>query len=192
MTARHATAREQVLNLLKDDHKHVKKHFRDFDKLNTQQDPQACGQLALRICDELEAHAQLEEELFYPAVREALAAKSEDGMVDEAIVEHASLKHLIAEMRGLAPEDAQFKAHVTVLCEYVKHHVKEEEGEMFEQLGRAKIAWDTLLEQMQQRHQALWAEKGLSDDNEPDLKEAMKASRSDAPARSAPGARSTH
>lgn len=192
MAARQATAREQTLELLKEDHKHVRKHLRDFDKLDAQSDPQACQQLAMRICDELEAHAQLEEELFYPAAREALAQKSEDGMIDEAVVEHASLKHLIAELRELAPDDPQFKAHMTVLSEYVKHHVKEEEGEMFEQLGRAKIAWDSLLPDMQQRHQALWAEKGLTDDNEPDVSEAMHASRSGGARGASTGTRSSH
>jgi hemerythrin superfamily protein len=177
MTTRESSAREQVLELLKEDHKHVKKHFKEFDKLDAEQDPQACQALVMRVCDELEVHAQIEEELFYPAARAALAEKDNDDLVDEAQVEHASLKRLIEELRGLQPDDPKFKASFTVLCEYVKHHVKEEEGEMFEQLGRAKLEWEPLLQDMLDRQQELKADKGLAEENEPDLEAAMQASK---------------
>jgi hypothetical protein len=132
----------------------------------------------MRVCDELEVHTQIEEELFYPAARSALAGKEGEDLIDEAEVEHASAKQLIAELRGLQPEDPKFKAHFTVLSEYVKHHIKEEEGEMFEKLGRAKIEWEPLLQDMLDRQQELKAEKGLAEDNEPDVEEAMHASQS--------------
>ncbi|MEW6705220.1 MAG: hemerythrin domain-containing protein [Pseudomonadota bacterium] len=178
MSSRQPSAREQVLDLLKEDHKHVKKHFREFEKLDAEKDPQACQQLAMRVCDELEVHAQLEEELFYPAARQALAGKEGEDLLDEAEVEHTSAKQLIAELRALQPEDHKFKAHFTVLSEYVKHHVKEEEGEMFEKLGRARIEWEPLLQDMLDRQQELKAEKGLAEENEPDLESAMQGSRS--------------
>jgi len=182
MTTRQASAREQVLELLKDDHKHVKKHFREFEKLDPEQEPEAAQQLATRVCDELEVHTQLEEELFYPAAREALAGKEEEDLLDEAEVEHASAKQLIAELRALQPEDPKFKAHFTVLSEYVKHHVKEEESELFEKLGRAKIQWEPLLQDMLDRQQELKAEKGLAETNEPDVESAMQAAKGKSPA----------
>lgn len=172
-----ASAREQVLNLLKEDHKHVKKHFRDFEKMDAGADPQACQALVSRVCDELEVHAQLEEELFYPAAHRALSEKEGESLIDEAEVEHNSLKQLIAELRGLTPEDPKFSANFTVLGEYVKHHVREEETEMFEQLGRAKLDWEPLLQDMLDRQQELKSEKGLSDANEPDVAEALHATR---------------
>jgi hypothetical protein len=177
MASKQATAREQVLDLLKEDHKHVKKHFREFEKLDAQKEPEACQQLAMRVCDELEVHTQLEEEVFYPAAREALAGKEGEDLLDEAEVEHASAKQLIAELRALQPEDPKFKAHFTVLSEYVKHHIKEEEGEMFEKLGRARMQWEPLLQDMLDRQQELKAEKGLAEENEPDVESAMHASR---------------
>lgn len=177
MASKQASAREQVLELLKEDHKHVKKHFREFEKMDPEKDPQACQELALRVCDELEVHTQIEEELFYPAVREALAGKEGEDLIDEAEVEHASAKQLIAELRNLPPEDPKFKAHFTVLSEYVKHHVKEEENEMFEQLGRTKIQWEPLLQDMLDRQQELKSEKGLAEQNEPDVESAMQGAR---------------
>ncbi len=177
MASTKASAREQVLQLLKDDHKHVKKHFREFEKMDPEQDPQACQELALRVCDELEVHAQMEEELFYPACRQALQGKDGEDLLDEAEVEHDSLKRLIAELRELTPDDPKFKANLTVLGEYVKHHVKEEEGEIFEKLGRAKIDWEPLLHDMLDRQQELKEEKGLTEANEPDVEEAMHGAR---------------
>ena len=178
MPARQASAREQAIALLKEDHKHVKKHFRDFEKMDADKDPEACQQLVMRVCDELEVHTQIDEELFYPAARSALANKEGEDLIDEAEVEHTSAKQLIAELRGLQPEDPKFKAHFTVLSEYVKHHIKEEENEMFEKLGRASIEWEPLLQDMLDRQQELKSEKGLADDNEPDVESAMHASRS--------------
>jgi len=181
MTARQISAREQAIELLKEDHKHVKKHFREFEKMDPEQDPEACKQLVLRVCDELEVHTQIEEELFYPAAREALAGKEDEDLIDEAEVEHVSAKQLISELRHLQPEDPKFKANFTVLSEYVKHHIKEEEGEMFEKLGRAKIEWEPLLQDMLDRQQELKAEKGLSETNEPDVEAAMHATEAKKP-----------
>lgn len=188
MASKQATAREQAIELLKEDHKHVKKHFRDFEKLSAQQDPQACHELAMRVCSELEVHTQLEEELFYPAAREAMAGKEGEDLIDEAEVEHASAKQLIAELRALQPDDPKFKAHFTVLCEYVKHHIKEEEGEMFPAVSRARLAWEPLLQDMLDRQQELKAEKGLTDESEPDLSTAMQAAQGKAPAGRGTGA----
>lgn len=176
-TARRSVAslRESVLDMLKDDHKRVKKAFRDFEKIDPHEDPERAAELVEQTCSELEVHAQLEEEIFYPAVRETI---SEADLVTEAEVEHKSAKQLIADIRGLSPEDEKYAASFTVLGEYVKHHIREEEQEMFKQLERAKIDWSAMLESMQQRRQELMAEHGM----EADAAKASAPARPRAPA----------
>ena len=96
--------------------------------------------LAERICNMLTVHAQIEEEILYPAAKEALSEDEEEAeLVNEAEVEHASAKELIAKIEGMTPDDEAFKATVKVLGEYVKHHVKEEENELFPALKESEL-----------------------------------------------------
>jgi hemerythrin-like domain-containing protein len=85
-------------------------------------------ELADQICKALEIHSQIEEEIFYPAVR---AAIDDDELMDEALVEHASAKDLVAQIQSMSPGDELYDARVTVLGEYINHHVDEEQGEIF-------------------------------------------------------------
>jgi hemerythrin superfamily protein len=107
--------------LLKADHRQVEDLFEQFEKSRSGAKKQ---QLAANICSALTIHAQIEEEIFYPAFLEATDDKD---VHHEAIVEHEGAKRLIAELRGMKPEDDYFDARVTVLSEMIKHHVKEEE-----------------------------------------------------------------
>ena len=116
--------------LLIDDHRCVDALFDAFDEAD-HADEQA--EIVTRICRELTVHAELEEKLLYPASRDMLRGDDQD-LVDEAFVEHASLKGLMMRLDGMKPSDALFKAYVTVLKEYVQHHVKEEEKEYFPKL----------------------------------------------------------
>jgi hemerythrin superfamily protein len=116
-----------AIKLLKDDHKEVRKMFDAFDKTDDDAKKQ---ELAEQICKALTVHAQIEEEIFYPAAYEALDEDGDD-MVDEAAVEHASAKDLIAQIRASRVGEPLFDAKVTVLGEYIRHHVEEEEGELF-------------------------------------------------------------
>jgi hemerythrin-like domain-containing protein len=155
-----AAAREEVLNLLIEDHKRAKKAFKDFEKLDGQKQSNECKDLVEQTCAELQVHATLEEELFYPAVRQAL---KEQDLLDEAEVEHASAKQLIEQLQSMQQQgqlDGKFAATFTVLGEYVKHHIKEEEGELFEQCEKAgnKIDWAALGEQMKTRKAELMEE----------------------------------
>jgi hypothetical protein len=170
------SARDQVIELLKEDHKHVKKEFRDFEKMDPETDEQACQDLVTRVCAELEVHTTLEEELFYPAARAVLEGSEDEDLLDEAQVEHNSAKMLIAELQGMSPDDPMLKAHFTVLGEYVKHHIKEEEDELFAKLGKAKVDWESLLHDMQQRQMELKSEKGLASDEELEPDQAMPTS----------------
>ena len=155
-----AAAREQVLNMLKEDHKRAKKAFKDFEKLDAQKQPDECKELVEQTCGELQVHTTLEEEIFYPAVRQAL---KEQDLLDEAEVEHGSAKQLIEQLQTMqqgGQMDGKFAATFTVLGEYVKHHIKEEEGELFEQCEKAgnKVDWAALGEQMTSRKAELMEE----------------------------------
>jgi hemerythrin-like domain-containing protein len=97
-------------------------------------------------------HAQIEEEIFYPAAREAM--KDQD-LLDEAEVEHASAKELIAQIEAMQAGQELFDARVTVLGEYIRHHVKEEQNEIFPKLKKADIDLKGLGAQLAERKQAL-------------------------------------
>jgi hypothetical protein len=128
------TAAPDAIALLKDDHKRVDALFKRFAKLK-QEDEEKAG-LVETICEELTIHARVEEEIFYPAVREAIG---DDELLDEADVEHESAKTLIAQLTRMKPGDDHYDAKVTVLGEYIRHHVKEEHEEMFPQARAAKV-----------------------------------------------------
>ncbi|MBC8119396.1 MAG: hemerythrin domain-containing protein [Burkholderiaceae bacterium] len=139
------------------DHARVKKLFKQYDKLaESEADESERQELASMICAELTAHATAEEEIFYPAAREVL---DEADLVDEAEVEHASAKDLIAQIQESSPgEDDLFDAKVKVLGEYINHHVEEEEGEMFPKVRKAKLDTNTLGEQIAARKAEIMAE----------------------------------
>jgi hemerythrin-like domain-containing protein len=151
-------AKSQIVAMLKADHKKVKKAFKDFEKLDPQEDPQACEDLVKQTLAEIEVHAQIEEQIFYPAARGAM--KDED-LIDEAEVEHMTAKVLIEQLKGMEPADEKFAATFKVLGEYINHHVQEEEGEMFKQLKPAGAEWATVLEEMQMQREQLMEEKGM-------------------------------
>jgi hemerythrin-like domain-containing protein len=164
-SARTATAaRTEVLNMLKQDHKKVKKAFQDFERLDKRKQGDECQALAMQTCADLTVHTTLEEEIFYPAIR---AAMREQGLIDEAEVEHASAKTLIADLQQLPPEDRAYAATFKVLGEYVQHHIKEEESEIFPQLTRAKLDWDDLRQQMMARRESLEAELQQDEQSRP-------------------------
>ena len=125
-------AKPNVLELLKEDHEYVKKAFRAFEKMD-HEDHEAVHNLVGQVCEALEVHAKVEEELFYPATRKAI---KDEGLMNEAQVEHDSAKTLIRQLKRMNPEDPMYAATFTVLGEYVKHHVKEEETEMFPKARR--------------------------------------------------------
>jgi hemerythrin superfamily protein len=143
-----ASARNEILDELKEDHKRVKKAYKEFQKMEPEENPEECEALVQQVLHELQVHTALEEELLYPAAREAI----EEDLVDEAEVEHESAHALMDQLMGMSATDEKFAARFTVLCEYVLHHVKEEENEMFPQLEKAKgIDWESLSEQLATR-----------------------------------------
>jgi hemerythrin-like domain-containing protein len=168
-----AKARKEILEMLMGDHKRVKRAFRDGEKLTGQEDDDGLEQIVRQTCAELTVHATLEEELFYPALRKEIR---ETDLLDEAEVEHTSAKTLIAELEQMDSSDPKFAATFKVLGEYVKHHIREEEGELFPLLGRTGVRWEALQQEMQRRREELMAENGLADRAEAADEEATPAS----------------
>ena len=123
---------DSAIALLMEDHDYVKKAFRAFEKMDEEDQPA----LVKQVCAALKVHTKIEEEIFYPAVRRAI--KDED-LMNEAEVEHDSAKSLIKQLERMKPSDPKFAATFTVLGEYVNHHVKEEEEEMFPKVRRARV-----------------------------------------------------
>jgi len=159
-----ATAQGQdAIALLTEDHKKVQKLFKDFEKLKEEEDEERRQQLVTMICAELTIHAQIEEEIFYPAARDAV---DDEDLLDEAEVEHASAKSLIAQLSSMEPGDELYDAKVTVLGEYVNHHVKEEQDELFPKVRKAKVDIKALGEQMMERKQELQEAMGLGEESE--------------------------
>jgi hemerythrin-like domain-containing protein len=138
-----------AIAILTEDHKKVQKIFDQFEHAR---DDRRKGEMVTTALHDLTVHTQLEEEIFYPAVRRAIG---EDELMDEATVEHASAKQLISDLEGMDPGDELFEAKFTVLGEYVKHHIKEEQREMFPRARRAKVDLAELGEQMLQRKEEL-------------------------------------
>lgn len=147
-----------ALALLAADHKEVKRLFKSYDALiAAKASDEEKGALAEQICSMLTAHATIEEEIFYPAVR---ANIDEQDLLDEAEVEHASAKDLIAQIQGMEPGEDLFDAKVKVLGEYVAHHVKEEEDELFPKTKRSKLDLDALGDELAERKQQVLADLG--------------------------------
>ncbi len=143
-----------AIRMLKDDHDKVKALF---EKFNSSRSDDKKGELAQTICKELTVHTQLEEEIFYPAAREAI---DDDDIMNESLVEHASAKELIAEIQKMSSDDDLFDAKVVVLGEYVNHHIREEQNQMFPQVRKSDLDLDELAEQMRARKQELTGESG--------------------------------
>ena len=144
-----------ALELLKEDHDKVKEAFKEFEKMDRTDLP-TCSELVESVCADLTVHAMLEEEIVYPAIREAIG---DEDLMNEAAIEHETAKTLIAQLENMEADDPNYFATFTVLGEYVIHHVEEEEGEMFPQAKKAKgLDLEALGEQLKARKGELTAE----------------------------------
>ncbi|MDQ6685796.1 MAG: hemerythrin domain-containing protein [Pseudomonadota bacterium] len=152
-----SAAKKDATVLLQRDHNEVSKLFKQYQKLaKAEADGDERKALADRICAMLKVHATIEEEIFYPAAREA---EVEADVLDEADVEHASAKALLAQIEASDPDsDDHFDAKVKVLGEYINHHVEEEEGTMFPKCRRAGMDLAGLATQLSERKAELMAE----------------------------------
>jgi hemerythrin superfamily protein len=159
-TAKKAT---DAIAILTADHAKVKKLFKEFDRLHQSESDDEAEVVAKQICNELTVHATVEEDIFYPEVR---AAIDDEDLLDEAEVEHASAKDLIAQIESMSASDDKFAAKVIVLGEYIDHHVKEEQEEMFPKAKKAKVDMNELGTRILARQKELKAELGMDDQDD--------------------------
>jgi hemerythrin superfamily protein len=150
-----ASQSDDAIRVLTDDHRAVEKLFAAFEKAD-RDDLDAKGTLVRRACEELTVHAMIEEEILYPAAQEALP-EEERPDVEEAYVEHFLVKVLIEKFVTLKPGEAGFDATFKVLTEMVRHHVEEEESDLFPKLRKSGANLDALGRKLTQRKQALEA-----------------------------------
>jgi hemerythrin superfamily protein len=150
-----STKTQDAIKLLKSDHDEVEELFAQYEKAKKKDDAKA--DLIEKICTALTVHAQIEEEIFYPAAREALEQDNAE-LLDEAEVEHGSIKSLVEQLEAMDPDDELCDAKVKVLSEYVKHHVKEEEGELFPKLKKTDLDLEDLGAELSERKNELMAE----------------------------------
>jgi hemerythrin superfamily protein len=153
-----------AIDLLLDDHKRVRKLFTDFDEVD-RDDGDAVQELVETACMELQIHSILEEEIFYPAVRAQVDDEDRDNqdLLNEAEVEHETVDDVIAKLQELEPDDAMYAAYFTVLAEYVKHHLGEEESELFPAARSMDLDLQQLGEDMRTRREELFAEMEAED-----------------------------
>lgn len=150
------TSARTALDLLREDHAQVSKLFKQFERFHKAEDAEGMRLCAQAACKALKVHAQIEEEIFYPALREAANAADP---LDEADVEHASIKELVGQIENASPGDDHFVARVTVLSEYVRHHVEEEESTLFSKARKADCDLTALGEQLMARKEELGADE---------------------------------
>lgn len=153
MDRKESTTGHDATEFLAADHKAVGKLFSEFEQTPSFADKK---RLAAQICKELSVHAQIEEEIFYPAVKQALKDKE---LIPEARVEHATLKSLIMQVEGVEPDNEVFDARIKVMSEYVKHHVAEEQDEIFPKAKSTSLNMQELGDKLSKRKTELLAQR---------------------------------
>lgn len=148
-------SKNDAIKLLTDDHNKVKKMFKEFEKLHKKNE-EGKEEIAQQICMELTIHAQLEEEIFYPAAREAI---DDDDLMNEAAVEHQAAKDLIEKIQSMNSSDPMYDAMVSVLGEYVNHHIEEEQNEIFPKVEKAKVDLEEIGAEIAARKEELTEEQ---------------------------------
>lgn len=137
-----------AIELLKGDHREVEQLFKQYEDIKEGAEDAAKGELVAQICDALTVHAQIEESIFYPAARQALQHEEGQDLLNEAAVEHQTLKDIIGRLEMAPTSDPLYDAGVQVLSEYVKHHVREEENELFPKVRSSDMDLQAIGEQL--------------------------------------------
>jgi hemerythrin-like domain-containing protein len=147
-------ASRSAFDVLEEDHREVEEWFDEYDELKDS-DEDRKADLAEKICLALKVHAQIEEEIFYPQARQA---SQDNDLIDEALVEHSTVKNLIGEIEEMEVGEELYDAKIRVLGEMVKQHIKEEEEELFPELQSTKMDLDAVGKELAERKQELMAE----------------------------------
>ena len=177
--AKSGSRQPEAIAMLIQDHQKVQKLFKQFEKTENEEER---SRIVEEACADLTVHTQLEEQVFYPAVRRAL---DEADLIDEAEVEHDVAKDLIEKLKGMKARNGEFSATFTVLSEYVLHHVEEEQNELFPAARKTDLDFNALAEEMKQRKKELREELGLDPEEGRAHSGPGRASRRAASARSA-------
>src|SRR3954465_2397252 len=151
---RSQTARRNAFDVLEEDHREVEEWFDEYDELKDSDEGRKTD-LAEKICLALKVHAQIEEEIFYPQAREA---SQDNDLIDEALVEHSTVKNLIGEIEEMEIGEELYDAKIRVLGEMVKQHIKEEEEELFPELQSTKMDLDAVGKELAERKEELMSE----------------------------------
>ena len=144
----------EAIDMLKQDHGRVQKAFKEFERL-AHEDAEACHELVMSVCEELKIHTTLEEDIFYPAVYDAI---DDEEIMNEAAVEHETARMLIEQLENMPEDDPNYHATFKVLGEYVRHHIREEEGEMFPAARKTGLDFAALGARMRERREELTGE----------------------------------
>lgn len=156
-------SKREAMSLLKKDHDAVKKLFDRFENTETISEMK---EIVREVCAELKVHARVEEEIFYPSLRQKMA--DEDGLLDEADEEHHEAKILVAELELMSGDEDNYRAKFEVLGDDVRRHIKAEEGSIFPKARKTALDFDALGERMYARKQEL-----MMDGVEPDAEAEM-------------------
>jgi hemerythrin-like domain-containing protein len=150
-------ASQDAISLLQKDHEEMKNGFKKYEGIGDKALDEKKA-LAERLCAMFMQHAVAEEEIFYPAIREKVGDSRD--MINEALVEHASAKELVAQIQVMMPGEELYDAKIKVLGELIEHHIKEEESEMFEKAKSAQLDMAKLGEMIDARKQQLAGDRG--------------------------------
>jgi hemerythrin superfamily protein len=143
-----------ALEFLEHKHDEIDELFSQFEEIKDNGDDTQKEELVARICEELTIHAKIEETIFYPAARRAVQEQGQE-LLDEAAVEHQTLKDIVGRLEMAPTSDPLYDAGVKVLSEYTKHHVREEENELFPKVRQTNLDLQALGQQLAQRQQEL-------------------------------------
>ena len=157
-----AAARNEVLGLLRGDHDRVLEEFREFDRLESLAAEQDCQRIVQRTFAELKVLASVEQQLFYPAVHDAVAGTD---LIDQSQIEHARILRLIDQLEESEPMQPRYRHSFRTLGEYVRRHVYDEEHELYPVLSTVQVDWQALYEQMTSRRAELAEDLGVPDMN---------------------------
>jgi len=149
-----SASQPDAVDFLKSQHREVEELFKQFDKLPEEGADEEKEPIVRTACEKLTVHATIEEEIFYPAAREVDDVAA---LLNEAEVEHGTAKDLIATLDSMDASDEMFSATFTVLSEYIKHHVKEEEGELFPKIKKSDLDLGALGQELAARADELMA-----------------------------------
>jgi hemerythrin superfamily protein len=166
-----------AIELLTADHEKVNTIFERFEKIKSKASEEDKQDLVKQACNELTVHAQIEEEIFYPALR---GAPDAEDLLDEAKVEHASIKRLVAELEFMNPGDELYDAKFTVLGEYVRHHVEEEQNQIFPKAKKSGVDLTQLGQELSDRKQELAGVYGIDIEEQMPMAAGQKQSGSGA------------